>query len=143
MDRIARKTGFIKRNDKIDTSTFLAFNIFLSHDMCDKSLATLCGKLAANYGILLSPQALNEKFNKEAVEFMQKLFTEMIFNQNKILKKHRNSLTFKRILLNDATGYSLPNKFNDEYSESGGSSSKSAIKIQLQYDLQDLCTSIQ
>ena len=135
LDKIARKTGFIKRNGKIDASTFLAFNIFLSHEMCDKSLATLCGKLAANYGILLSPQALNERFNKKAVEFMQKLFTEMILNRNEILKKHRNNLNFKRILLNDATGYSLPNKFCDEYKGSGGSSSKSAIKIQLQYDL--------
>ncbi|NOW06716.1 hypothetical protein BCD70_004296 [Clostridium beijerinckii] len=36
------------KNDKIDSSTFLPFNIFLSHDMCDKSLAILCGKLATN-----------------------------------------------------------------------------------------------
>jgi hypothetical protein len=30
LDKISRKIGFIKRNDKIDTSTFLAFNILLS-----------------------------------------------------------------------------------------------------------------
>ncbi|AJH01936.1 hypothetical protein LF65_05419 [Clostridium beijerinckii] len=66
---------------------------------------------------------------------MQKIFNDMILNQNETLKGHRDSLTFKRILLNDATGYSLPNKFCDEYKGSGGSSSKSAIKIQLQYDL--------
>lgn len=33
IDKIARKTGFIKRNGKIDASTFLAFNILLSNDM--------------------------------------------------------------------------------------------------------------
>jgi len=52
--------------------------------MCDNSLATPCGKLAANYWVLLSPQALNERFNKESVDFMQKLFTETIPNENQI-----------------------------------------------------------
>jgi len=28
LDKISRKTGFVKRNGKIDASTFLAFNIF-------------------------------------------------------------------------------------------------------------------
>lgn len=135
LDKVARKTGFIKRTGKFDASTFAAFNIFLSHDMCDKSLVTLCAKLAANYGILMSPQALNERFNEEAVEFLQKLFNEIILNQNEILKEHKNSLHFNRIILNDSTGYSLPSKFCNEYKGSGGSSSKSAIKIQLQYDL--------
>lgn len=135
IDKVARKTGFIKRNGKIDASTFLAFNILLSNDMCNKSLSNLCGRLAANYGVSISPQALNERFNNESVEFMQKIFADMILNQNEILRKQKNNIIFKRILLNDATGYSLPDKFASEYRGSGGSSSKSAIKIQLQYDL--------
>ena len=135
IDKIARKTKFIKRIGKIDASTFLAFNTLLSDDMCSKSLVTLCGRLAANYGISISPQALNERFNNHSVDFMRELFNNMILNQNDILKYHKENLTFKRILLNDATGYSLPDKFSEEFKGSGGSSSKSAIKIQLQYDL--------
>lgn len=115
MDKISVKAIFIKRNEKIDASTFLAFNIFLSHNIYNKSLTTLCEKLVANYGVLLSVQALNKRFKKEVVEFMQKSFTNMILNHNEILKKHRDSLTFKRILLNNATEYLLPNKFCDEY----------------------------
>lgn len=135
VDKIARKSRFIKRNGKIDASTFLAFNVLLSSDLCNKSLSTLCGRLAANYGVSLSPQALNERFNNEAVDFMQKIFADMVLSQNEILKKQKNNIVFKRILINDSTSISLPDKFALEYKGSGGSSSKSAIKIQLQYDL--------
>lgn len=34
VDKIAKKTGFVKRNNNINASTFLAFNILLSNDMC-------------------------------------------------------------------------------------------------------------
>lgn len=57
--------------------------------MCNKSLSTLCGRLVANYGISMSPQALNKLFNNEAVEFMQKIFADMVLNQNEILKNKK------------------------------------------------------
>ncbi|OSA99639.1 UNVERIFIED_ORG: hypothetical protein B2H98_00740 [Clostridium botulinum] len=136
LDTLAIKSGFIKRKSgKIDGSTFLAFNVFLSGDLCSKSLSTLCARLASNYGISISPQALNERFNSNAVDFMQSVFATMLFNQNQTLREQKDNLTFKRIILNDSTAYSLPDKFYNEFKGSGGSSSASAIKIQLQYDL--------
>ncbi|UZP04659.1 hypothetical protein JW813_06515 [Clostridium botulinum] len=66
---------------------------------------------------------------------MQSVFATMLFNQNQTLREQKNSLTFKRIIINDSTAYSLPDKFYNEFKGSGGSISASAIKIQSQYDL--------
>lgn len=135
LDKLSKKTGFVKRKSKLNAETFLAFNTFLSDDLCDKSLSTLCGRLAAQYNISISPQALNKRFSKCSVTFMQEVFNHMMLKQNKILSHTNKKLTFNRILVNDATSYGLPEKFNNEFKGSGGCSSKSAIKIQLQYDL--------
>ena len=135
LNTLSKKTGFVKRKSKLNAETFLAFNTFSSDDLCDKSLSTLCGRLAAQYNISISPQALNERFNKRSVAFMQEVFNAMMIKQNNILNRENKNLSFNRILVNDATSYGLPEKFNNEFKGSGGSSSKSAIKIQLQYDL--------
>lgn len=132
---MSKKTGFVKRKGKLDAETFLSFNTFSSDDLCDKSLSTLCGRLAAQYNISISPQALNERFSECSVTFMKEVFNYMMLKQNKILSDTNKKLIFNRILLNDATSYGLPEKFNTEFKGSGDSSSKSAIKIQLQYDL--------
>jgi len=135
LEKLSRKTGFVKRKSKIDAQTFLSLNTFSSYDMCDKSLSTLCGRLAAQYNTSISPQALNERFNKSSVIFMQEVFKDMIIKQNKILCHENNNLNFNRILVNDATSYQLPQKFYNEFKGCRGSNSKAAIKIQLQYDL--------
>jgi hypothetical protein len=135
LNRLGKKTGFIRRRSKITAETFLSFNTFSSSDMCDKSLSTLCGRLAAQHNISISPQALNERFNQCSVNFMQEVFNIMMMKQNKILNCENSKLNFNRILVNDATSYKLPEKFCNEFKGAGGVSSKSAIKIQLQYDL--------
>ena len=85
LDKISRKTGFIKRKSKITAEAFLAFNTFSSEDMCEKSLSTLCGRLNAQYNIQISPQALNERFNKNSAKFMQEVFKNLMIKQNNIL----------------------------------------------------------
>ncbi len=135
IDKVSKKTGFVKRKSKMDATTFLSFNTFMSSDMCDKSLATLCGRLSAQYNLSISPQSLNERFNKSSVAFMQEIFNSMMIKQNEILRSRNRKLNFNRILINDSTTYGLPEKFKDEFNGFGGSSSKAGIKIQLQYDL--------
>ena len=131
LEQIARDTGFITRRGKIDASTFLSFNSFLSDDICEQSLSTLCTRLSSHYNISLSPQALNERFNDDAVEYMKEVFKTLMSKQNRILN---NKFFFKRILINDSTIFSLSDRFSSEFKGVGGSA-KSSIKVQLQYDL--------
>lgn len=94
----------------------------------------LSARLLTKYDIDISAQALNERFNSKSVEFMKVIFKEMLLAQNKISKNKAN-LFFDRILINDSTSFSLPPQYHEQFRGSGGISSKSAIKIQLQYDL--------
>ena len=135
LDKLSKKTKFIRRRSKITAETFLAFNSFLSEDMCSKSLSTLSARFAAKYNLEISPQAINERFNEYSTHFMQEVFNNILIKQNKILNQQHRKLNFSRILINDSTNYGLPTKFYNEFKGSGGSSSKAAIKIQLQYDL--------
>ena len=66
-----------------------------------------------------------------AVEYMKEVFKRLMSKQNTILN---NKFHFKRIIINDSTIFSLSEKFSTEFKGVGGSS-KSSIKIQLQYDL--------
>lgn len=132
LNQIDRDTGFITRKGKMDAATFLSFNSFLSEDMCEQSLATLSSRLSSYYNISLSPQALNERFNDNAVEYMKEAFNTLMLKQNKILNR---KFYFKRIVINDSTVFNLSERFSSEFKAVGGNASKFSIKIQLQYDL--------
>lgn len=111
--------------------------IFSSHDMCDKSLSTFCSRLDSQYNILISPQALDARYNKYSVEFMKEVFNDILQKHNSILSQQKSNLKlhFNRIIVNDSTSFNLPKEFSEEYKGSGGSASEAAIKIQLQYEL--------
>jgi hypothetical protein len=47
LDKVSKKTGFVKRKGRINAKTFLSCNTFDSGNLCDKSLSTLSGRLAA------------------------------------------------------------------------------------------------
>jgi hypothetical protein len=55
LDKLSKKTKFIRRRSKITAGIFLAFNTFLSEDMCSKSLSTLSARFAAKYNLEISP----------------------------------------------------------------------------------------
>lgn len=131
VDRIARDTGFIARKGKIDAGTFLSFNSFLNEDICEKSLATLSARLLSHYNISVSPQALNERFNDSAVEYMKEFFTELMLKQNKVID---NKYQFKKIVITDSTIFSTSERFSSEF-KGVSKIAKSSVKIQLQYDL--------
>ena len=133
----SKKTKFFQRKGKLSPEDFLAFNIFSSQDMCEKSLSNLCARLDSQFNVSISPQALNERYNQHSVDFMREIFNSMLAKQNAILEKNIDNLGlhFKRIILNDATSFSLPKEFIEEFKGSGGVAPSSAIKIQLQYEL--------
>jgi hypothetical protein len=58
----------------------------------------LCAKLESNEKTSISPQALSKRFNKEAVNFLKKVFHEMLNFQNEVLRSNGTLLknNFKR-----------------------------------------------
>ena len=134
IEKIAKKHLFIRRNGKVSAKSFLNLCTFLGEDLCSTSLSNLCAKLEANEKISISPQALSKRFNKEAVDFIKKIFHEMMSFQSEVLRNNGAILknNFNRITVVDATGFKLDDKHEDNCK---GSGVKSSVKIQLQYDL--------
>lgn len=132
--KVARDTGFVKRKSKLTPEIFLAYHVFSGNDLCDESLSALSGRLSSQYDISLSPQGLHERYNDNSVSFLRNVFNAMMLNHSEVLTSNKN-MKFNRILINDSTTYALPDDFQDEFKGAGGTHSKSAIKIQLQYDL--------
>lgn len=93
IDKVSRKTKFVQRKSTITAYDFLDFNIFSGHDICDNSLSTLCSRLESQFGVLVSPQALNDRYNKYSVEFMREVFNRIHDKQayfiSKLKKMHQ------------------------------------------------------
>ncbi len=134
INRIAKKHLFIRRKGKVSAKSFLNLCTFLGEDLCSDALSLLCSKLEANEKISISPQALSKRFNKDAVNFMKGIFHEMLKFQNEVLRDNGALLknNFNRITVVDSTTFKLADKHEGDYK---GTGTKSAVKIQLQYDL--------
>ena len=94
-------------------------------------------KLSAKIGIVISNQALDQRLNERCVEFLKKIF------ENLLLQTITNNTCvpsvwdehFKRIRILDSTAFQVPESYKDIYPGSGGCSQPSGVKIQLEYEL--------
>jgi hypothetical protein len=97
----------------------------------------MTANLGSNTNMDISSQAIDQRFNDRAVEFLKRLFT--IFLKNDILlDSNIESLWdshFKRIRITDSTAFQVPEAYKDEFAGSGGSAKVAGVKIQLEYEL--------
>jgi hypothetical protein len=141
LNSIAKATGFIQRkSSKLSGWDF--FQLMTAEHFNDAtiSLQGLCDVLRTiNHQADLSSQALHQRINsKYAVSFMEEVFAT-IYRKclTPILDKVSISVfdSFERIFLQDSTQMELHNKLAEAFKGSGGSASKSAMKIDLVYEL--------
>ena len=134
IEKLAKKYRFIKREGKVSAKSFLNLCTFLGEDLCSSPLSNLCAKLESNEKISISPQALSKRFNKDAVNFLEKILHDMLNFENEVLRNNEPLLKcyFNRITVADSTGFKLEDKHAASYK---GCGIKSSVKIQLQYDL--------
>ncbi|TPH08473.1 hypothetical protein EGH09_23535 [Brevibacillus laterosporus] len=59
-------------NGKVSNQSqeLVALCVWLSQKVASTSLMKLCSRLEAYTGILMSPEGLNKRFNREAVQFL-------------------------------------------------------------------------
>ena len=135
--KMALNTKFMKRESKITPEIFLSLCLFSGEDLCKSTLLELRTRLDNNEDITVSPQAIDQRFNTESVQFLKKVFQGMLEKQNKILKEASTLLKtyFKSIKVVDSTTINLPEHLKSTYRGSGGSASDAALKVQLEYEL--------
>lgn len=137
LDQLARKIGFVQRRSKYRAQDLVALCVWLSKNIAHTSLTQLCSRLEANTCISMSPEGLNQRFNPQAVQFLQQLLAHLLHQQfcssSKIPTLYTNY--FRRIRILDSTHFQIPDKFTSTYQGSGGSGQSAGVKIQLEYDL--------
>ena len=134
INEIARQSKFIQRySKKINALNFLKLTAFYGKNICTESLANLCNSLYDNDNISISSQALDERFNSKAVEFLKLIFLDLLALKIKKSLKFNND--FNRIMITDSTAFQLPDKFEKLFKGFNGSATKSGLKIQLTNDL--------
>ena len=134
INSIAKQTGFILREGKIDGFVFLDMLLFTHFNHRMLSLNDLSIQIKKRFGIDISRQSIDERFTNRAVEFFRTVLEKAL---EITISKHYNIdfLNHDRVLIKDATSFQLPENMVDKYKGSGGSGSISAIKIQFEYDL--------
>ncbi len=137
LEQLAKNVGFVKRKSKYRAQDLVALCIWLNQNIAHTSLVQLCSRLEANTGISMSPEGLNQRFNSQAVQFLQQLLAHLLHQQfcssSKIPTLYTNYFRSIRVL--DSTHFQIPDKFVSTYKGSGGSGQNAGVKIQLEYDL--------
>jgi len=137
IERLGREVKFIERStSRLSAWMFLQLNTCLVNNGKMDSLNDLGTALFKIFGVKLTKQSLDERFNIHGVSLMRKCF-EMVFET--ILSASRNkehfASGFKRIILRDATSFQLPPDLATYYQGNAGDTTGSVIKIQHDFDL--------
>ena len=137
IEEIARETGFVRRKGKINACDFICLCSFMDVEVAKNTLVTLCTKLSAKIGIVISSQALDQRLNKRCVKFLKKIFQKLLrqtITNNTCIPSIWDEY-FKRIRILDSTSFQVPESYKNTYPGSGGCSQPSGVKIQLEYEL--------
>lgn len=137
LKNIAMKTEFLKRNSKFTPEKFISLCVFSNNHLCENSLDELSTWLRVNEGLSITKQGVNDRFNKESVQFLKKLFTKLMMSQSRLLGQNERRLKsiFNSISICDSTSYKAPEKLKDHYEGNSGNGTESIVKIQFEYDL--------
>jgi len=136
---VAKKTGFQKRNSKLKPSMFIDTILFKELDNGVVSLNDHCMALAQQYGIQIKKQSLAERFNKDAVSFLNELVDEQL-NIQLSAKLNEDSLGevlqhFNSVKVKDSTRFQIPKNLKDDYPGSTGAATGAGVHIQFEFDI--------
>jgi hypothetical protein len=100
------------------------------------SLVRSTCEIAENYGIRISKQGLDDRFNDSAVAFMQSIFEEQLSRQIEGTVNESFLSRFSRVRIKDATRFDLPKRLKEYFPGFGGKvTSEAAGCIQYEFDI--------
>lgn len=140
--QLAAESGFCQRaGGKITGQVFLELVVFHASELKRQSLEEIALVAETEYGIKVSKQAIQERFNTYAVVFLTRALEQL-------LRKHitcppilKGPTGFKRILVKDSTCFGIDKSMKTLFPVSDNEESTSAaVRIQFEYDV--LCGTI-
>jgi len=139
-DKIALKTGFIKRLRKLSGSLFVQTLVFGWLSNPDSTLDELA-QTAATLGLSITPQGLDKRFTPQASDCLKKVLessveTLITVDSQTIPIMQR----FNGVYIQDSSTITLPDELSSVWTGCGGSSlenTQSSVKIQLRWDVKN------
>jgi hypothetical protein len=97
----------------------------------------MCSFLESRYGVEISKQSLDERFNEKCVNFVKSVLCEIIESKLSGIYSPELFTGFHEVRIKDSTKFNVPETLYSSYRGSGGNSgtSKAGISIQYEYDL--------
>ncbi len=135
-EKIARETGFIKRSStKLTADGFINTLMISESPQSQISLPDLTAALRQSHGIKITKEALHQRFNPQAVAFLEKILQQAL-RQHLLREKDCPKLHFPHIKIKDSTKFKLPTDYNGAYRGYGNfSKTNGMISLQYEYDL--------
>lgn len=134
LNRLAKSTGFIKRNRKISAKDFLFGLCFSTLTQKERSLIDITNDMDCS----VSKVGVHKKFTEKAVDFVREVLSELIVNSLNLAPVSDSCpKQFSQINIKDSTKISLPKQFIDEFPSYGGfnHTSTSLLNIQFEFNL--------
>lgn len=133
---MAVETGFIQRSAKIGAMEFVRSLLFDQLQYTQPSLQQHVSGIFSNNNLSISKQAMDKRFNGNALAFIQKLFEQVLNYQVKDthLPSHWDD-HFTAIKVMDSTEFKLPDFFVQDFPGYSAKSSAACAAIQLEYDV--------
>jgi hypothetical protein len=134
---MAVECGFYQRASKLSPDVFFDLLLYCASRTEHISLSFMASFLAANYGIQITKQSLNERFNDKCVSFIQAILVEVLQEKWQNLYNASFLKPFNQVRIQDSTRFNIPSNLAESYRGSGGNrtTSKAAMSIQYEYDL--------
>jgi hypothetical protein len=133
--QLARKTGWLKRQGKIDPFEFL---LSLSFGQLSASRPTLSSH-SQGLTIPVTRQAIDQRFTPQAVEWVKECFTHVMAETFDLAPTHPQAeqlrAHFQAVYLLDSTSFDTAENLKDLFPACGGHGSSANIKVLLRYEL--------
>jgi hypothetical protein len=136
LEDLARQTRFVERStSRLTGQNFLMLNVFNEENAKECSLTDLCDALEEEFGVRMTKQSLDERYNTFAVKYLRVCYEQLVVRviHEEMSAACEQPPLFKKIELTDATSFKIPDHLRVFYL--GGGVAKASIKIHHRYDL--------
>jgi len=95
----------------------------------------VCCELSASYGIVMSKQGIDQRFNKEAVAFLKRALEQKIASQINTVDCKEMFAPFAGVRIKDSTKFVAPDTLAEDFACNGMGGHKAGIKISYEFDI--------
>lgn len=136
INRLARKTGFVKRSRKLSAYGFINSLMFSFSNQANTSLPDITADLNQQFSIDISKEGLHKRFSKEGVVFLKELVKHQLSKQFSTPSQAQLDQHFLAINIKDSSKFSLPGIYYKDYPGFGNFSKINGLmNLQYEYDL--------